>query len=113
MLAHRNRLPSINRHVAQLAGETCTARLAATGSPELVRHAAKNFQVRYEKVVDPTTPKHYAIDHSAGIFLLAPGGQFLAKFAYGTPVDDIARRLSEEIASRPPVESGQAGKSVP
>lgn len=75
--------------------------LGVTGSPELVKRAADNFKVRYEKVVDPKGhPAHYAVDHSAGMFLLAPGGQFLAKFAYGKPADEIAARLREEIARR-------------
>ena len=75
--------------------------LGATGSPELVRRAADNFKVRYEKVIDPkANPAHYAVDHTAGMFLLAPGGQFLAKFPYGKPVDEVVARLREEIARR-------------
>lgn len=75
--------------------------LGATGSPELVRRAADNFKVRYEKVIDPkVNPAHYAVDHTAGMFLLAPGGQFLAKFPYGKPVDEVVARLREEIARR-------------
>lgn len=75
--------------------------MGATGSPELVRRAADNFKVRYEKVIDPkANPAHYAVDHSAGMFLLSPGGQFLTKFAYGKPVDEIVTRLREEIARR-------------
>jgi hypothetical protein len=34
------------------------------------------------------------------MFLLAPGGQFLTKFTYGTPVTDIVARLKEEIKIR-------------
>ena len=75
--------------------------LGATGSPELVKRAADNFKVRYEKVIDPkVNSAHYAVDHSAGMYLLSPGGQFLAKFAYGKPVDEIVARLREEIARR-------------
>lgn len=75
--------------------------MGATGSPELVRRAADNFKVRYEKVNDPkSNPAHYAVDHSAGMFLLSPGGQFLAKFPYGKPADEIVARLREEIARR-------------
>ena len=75
--------------------------LGATGSPELIKHAAANFKVRYEKVVDPAiNPAHYAVDHSAGMYLLTPGGQFLTKFAYGTPVADIVARLKKEIELR-------------
>ena len=75
--------------------------VAATGKPELVKRAAENFKVRYEKVVEPGgNPQHYAIDHTAGLFLLAPGGQFIAKFPYGTPVASITARLKEEIDLR-------------
>lgn len=81
--------------------------VAATGSPELVRRAADNFKVRYEKVVEPgANPANYAMDHTAGLYLLAPGGQFLARFPYGTPVSDIVTRLQQEFALRSPPPPG-------
>ena len=33
--------------------------------------------------------------------LLAPGGGFVARFAYRTPVDAIVERIRAEIAARP------------
>lgn len=76
--------------------------LGATGSPELVRRAAESFKVRYEKIIDPkATPDQYAMDHTAGMYLLAPGGQFLARFPYGMPAADIASRIEQEILARP------------
>jgi protein SCO1/2 len=75
--------------------------IGATGSAELVAHAARNFKVRYAKVLTPGgNPAHYAVDHSAGMFLLTPGGQFMAKFPYGTPVTEIVNRLKNEIELR-------------
>lgn len=75
--------------------------LGATGSPELVKRAASNFKVRYERVASPgANPEHYAVDHSAGMLLLAPGGNFIAKFAYATPVANIVARMKEEIEKR-------------
>jgi protein SCO1/2 len=77
----------------------------ATASPELVKRAAENFKVRYEKVVEPgAAPDRYALDHTAGMYLLAPGGQFLARFPYGTPTADIAERIGAEMRRKP--ESG-------
>lgn len=88
--------------------------LGATGSPELVRRAADNFKVRFEKVADPRgNPAHYAVDHSAGLFLLSPGGQFLAKFPYGKPVGEIVARLREEIARRAPAAPADPAGSAP
>ncbi len=66
--------------------------LGLTGSPALVRRAADNFRIRYAKVREPGA-ENYAVDHSAGMILLGPDGQFLKKFAFATPVDEIAAQL--------------------
>lgn len=72
--------------------------IGATGKPEFLKRAADNFKVRYEKVVEPgASTQNYAIDHSAGMYLLAPGGRFIAKFAYGTPVGEVFERLNAEV----------------
>jgi protein SCO1/2 len=72
--------------------------LGLTGSPELVRRIADHFKVRYEKIREPGS-EHYAVDHSAGMFLLGPDGGFLVKFAYGAPVESIVSRLREYMTA--------------
>ena len=68
--------------------------VALTGSPELVRHAANNFKVRYEKHFEPgAAPDKYSVDHSAGMYLLGPDGRYLGKFAYRTPPTEAAERI--------------------
>jgi protein SCO1/2 len=43
------------------------------GQPALIRRVADNFKVRYEKQFAPgSDPKQYAMDHTAGIYLLGP-----------------------------------------
>ncbi len=74
--------------------------LGLTGSPTLVRRAADNFRIRYAKVRDPGSD-NYAVDHSAGMILLGPDGQFIKKFAYATPVDDISAQLREILGAQP------------
>ena len=74
--------------------------LGLTGSPALVRRAADNFRMRYAKVREPGSD-NYAMDHSAGMILLGPDGQFIRKFAFATPVDDIAAELREALAAYP------------
>ncbi|MCX8016577.1 MAG: SCO family protein [Rhodocyclaceae bacterium] len=69
-----------------------------TGSPALVSRAAQNFKVRYQKV--PKDDGNYAVDHSAGMFLLGPDGAFLKKFGYGTPVAEIAAALRQLLENR-------------
>lgn len=68
--------------------------LGLSGTPELVQRAARNYKVRYAKVVLPgKDAQNYAVDHSAGLYLLDPGGQFLKKFPYGRPVGEILGEL--------------------
>lgn len=68
--------------------------LGLTGSPALIRRTAENFRIRYQKIEDPgAAPGSYAMDHSSGLFLLGPDGQYLRKFAYGTPVERITEAL--------------------
>ncbi len=69
--------------------------IGLTGSPELVRRVADHFKVRYEKHREPgAEPGKYSVDHSAGMYLLGPDGRFLVKFAYATPPQEIATRIS-------------------
>lgn len=70
------------------------------GSPALIRRAADNFRVRYEKVREPgAPPEEYAVDHSAGMFLLGPDGSYIRKFAYGVPPAEIGDGIREIIAA--------------
>jgi len=70
--------------------------LGLTGSAELLRFAANNFKVTYSKVQEPGAPADaYTMDHTAGMFLLGPDGQLLKKFAYKTPVADMAANITQ------------------
>lgn len=70
--------------------------IGLTGSPELIARTAKNFRVSYEKVLVPgMPPDQYQMDHSAGVFLLAPNGRFLVKFAHGMLPKDMAARIKD------------------
>lgn len=69
--------------------------IGMTGSPPLVARAAQNFKVRYQKA--PKEGGNYAIDHSAGMYLLGPDGSFAKKYAYGTPAAEIAASIRQFI----------------
>ncbi len=72
--------------------------LGLTGSAELVQRAARNFKVRYAKVPGSSgQASHYAVDHSAGMYLLDRDGGFLKKFAYGTPPEQIADAIRAHL----------------
>lgn len=75
--------------------------IGLSGSPELVQRAARNFRVRYAKV--PGTEGQsgfYAVDHSAGLYLLGRDGGFIKKFAYGTPPARIASEIQAAMHAR-------------
>ena len=75
--------------------------LGLSGPPPLVRRAADNFKIRYAKVIEPgAKPGNYAVDHSAGMILLGPDGQFIKKFAFAMPVDEIAAQISAFMSAR-------------
>lgn len=76
--------------------------LGMTGPPELIRRVADNYKVRFEKVSEAGAPSdRYAMDHSAGMFLLGPDGRFLAKFAYAMPVPELTRRIADYLKTAP------------
>lgn len=64
--------------------------LGLRGSPDLTRRVAANFRVRYARVGQGA---NYAVDHSAGLYLLGRHGEFIRKYPYGTPADAIADDL--------------------
>jgi protein SCO1/2 len=76
--------------------------LGLTGSPTLIRRAADNFRIRYAKVHEPGSA-NYAMDHSAGMILLGPDGQYIRKFAFATPVEKITAQLVEIMNTYPAV----------
>lgn len=76
--------------------------IGLTGSPELVRHAANNFKVRYERHMEPgVAADKYTVDHSAGMYLLGPDGSYLGKFSYGTPPAEAAERIRVLLDKQP------------
>lgn len=75
--------------------------LGLTGSPALVKRAADNFRMRYAKVSEPgTAPQNYAVDHSAGMILLDPQGNFVKKFAFAMPVNEITKQIKNLFNNR-------------
>ncbi|HTY03445.1 MAG TPA: SCO family protein [Rhodocyclaceae bacterium] len=77
--------------------------LGLTGSADLVHAAADHFHVTYRKFLEPGKPAdRYAVDHTAGMFVLGPDGGYVTRFAYSTPPGEVAARLRKLIADLPP-----------
>jgi protein SCO1/2 len=80
--------------------------IGLTGPTEYVRAAAEHYKVTYRKYLAPgAPPDRYSIDHSAGMILLGPDGQFAAKFAYAESPQETAARIAKIMAADEAVKS--------
>ncbi|MES9855654.1 MAG: SCO family protein [Sedimenticola sp.] len=72
--------------------------IGLTGSLELVERAARNYKVRYEKVINEgDSPDRYWMDHTASVYLMGPDGGFLAKFAHGISAQVLAEKIRQYL----------------
>ncbi len=72
--------------------------LGLSGSPEMTARVAEKFRARYEKVMPKDgDPLRYSMDHTASLYLLGRNGEFITKFAFGMPPQEVAERLREYI----------------
>ncbi|MCP4494455.1 MAG: zinc ABC transporter solute-binding protein [Gammaproteobacteria bacterium] len=68
--------------------------MALTGSEQMIERVAKQFGVKFEKMAGASSnPELYAMDHTSSLFLMAPDGSFVTRFAYGINADDLAKQL--------------------
>lgn len=75
--------------------------IGLTGSPAMVAAVAKNYKIRYEKVVEPgAKPDEYIMDHTASMLLMTPDGKFAAKFAHGISPEAMAQRIHEIMSGK-------------
>jgi len=70
--------------------------IGLTGPQPMIDSVTKRYKV-VSAVHKPKnwTDGDYLVDHTASIFLMAPDGQFLVKFAHGMPPADMAKRIAE------------------
>lgn len=64
--------------------------IGLTGSDEQIAEAAKAYRVYYAKP-EGGDPDYYTMDHSAFIYLMAPGDKFLTIFRHGDQPPAIAK----------------------
>ena len=70
--------------------------IGLTGQAAMIARTAKGYRAIYNKVPDPGgDPEFYTIDHTASIFLMAPGGKFLVKFAHAMDPEKMAERIRD------------------
>lgn len=69
--------------------------IGLTGSKSMIRRVADQFRVKFEKgQSDPDDPALYNMDHTASLYLMAPDGSFITKFAHGISAETLADELT-------------------
>ncbi len=72
--------------------------IGLTGKPEMIKRVADQFRVKYEKgKVDPANPDIYIVDHTSSLYLMAPDGRFVTKFAHGISPSELVKQLEKII----------------
>ncbi len=72
--------------------------IGLTGTRAMIDRVAKQYRVRYEKVVEEgSDPDLYLMDHTAAVYLMAPDGTFITKFAYGINAEQMVEKLQEYL----------------
>ena len=70
-----------------------------TGSEQMIKRVVDQFKAKYQKeeIEDEQDPLLYTMDHTASLYLMAPDGRFITKFAHGISPDVLADELAAII----------------
>jgi len=93
----RDTVEVLNKYVAYFHPRL----IGLTGPQEMIDRVVAQFKVRVEvEKPEDSNPDVYTVNHTAGTYLLAPGGQFLKKFAYKTTSVDMAAGIKNYLDQR-------------
>ena len=70
-----------------------------TGSEQMIKRVVDQFKAKYQKIEGESDqdPLMYLMDHTASLYLMAPDGRFITKFANGITPDVLAVELAAII----------------
>jgi len=70
-----------------------------TGSEQMIKRVVDQFKAKYQKeeIENEQDPLLYNMDHTASLYLMAPDGRFITKFAHGISPDVLADELAAII----------------
>ena len=70
-----------------------------TGSEQMIKRVVDQFKAKYQKeeIEEEQDPLLYTMDHTASLYLMAPDGRFITKFAHGISPDVLADELAAII----------------
>jgi protein SCO1 len=76
--------------------------VALTGPADLLRACADHFKVKYRRFREPgAKAEDYSVDHTTGMYLLGPDGEFIRRFAEGIPVTQLSAELAAILQDAP------------
>ena len=68
--------------------------IGLTGQQAMLQQITKRYRVKYRRVYDDSRNREdYQMDHTAGLFVVAPDGQFITKLAHGISASNMANAL--------------------
>jgi protein SCO1 len=68
-----------------------------TGTPEQIKELARAYRVKYRVVNDENAPDGYSIDHSALVYMMGKNGEYLDRFYYDSPEDEIVHKIRQHM----------------
>jgi protein SCO1/2 len=72
--------------------------IGLSGSKASIDSVTKKYRVKYAFVDrDFEDDQDYSVDHTASVFFMGPEGEYIGRFSYPTPADEIARRVRGTI----------------
>ena len=74
--------------------------IGLTGEAAAVKQAARAYRVYFRKI-EREDKSDYTVDHSAFIYLMGPGGEYLGFFPPGTSAERLADAIRPRLAATP------------
>ncbi len=71
--------------------------IGLTGSPDQIAAVAKAYHAYFKKVKGEEGDEDYLMYHTSSLYLMAPGGKFLARFSHETAPQDLAAGLRKHL----------------
>lgn len=71
--------------------------VGVTGTAETIAEIARRYGVFYAEQKVETAGGGYVVDHSSDTFVIAPGGQLVAKIAHATPPDQVVVAIRKHL----------------
>jgi protein SCO1 len=76
--------------------------VALTGPADLLRACADHFKVQYRRFREPgANVQDYSVDHTTGMYLLGPEGEFIRRFPEGISVAQLSGELKAMLREQP------------